>query len=198
MMVVLSSFLLILFTLSSCKENKKTSQEDKTDFKEDKIDSQEDDKPCPDFLHCEDFDNPYIDEMYIEALIEGDKFIPQSIRYCSTHNVEVKKRSNSKGIDNLKLRMYDSRNNIAFEKDIYLIKEEQDSGKRHVIIYLTDNLSTQHTIKIVELNEKKEELKVLAEIKTKDIPLVPLARQYKCEKHPFVLTSESNKAEDSL
>ena len=178
MLVVLSSFLLILLTLSSCEEDTV--------------------RPCPDSWICDEFNNPYINEIYIEGLIEGDKFIPQSVRYCSTHNGEVKKRSKSKGIDNLKVRMYNSRDTIAFEKDIYLIKEEQADGKRHAIIYLTDNLSTQHNIKIVELNEKKEEIKVLAEIKTTDIPLVPLARQYKCEKHPFVLTSESNKAEDSL
>ena len=167
MIIILSSFLLIFLTLSSCEE----------------------DRVCPDSWHCDEFNNPYIGEIYIEALIEEDKFKPTNVRYCSTHRSEIEKRSKSKGIDNLKLRMYNSRNNIAYEKDIYLVKNEL--GKRHVIIYLDDGLSTQHTIKIVELNEKNEEIKILAEIKTTEIPLVPLARQYKCEKYPFILNSES-------
>ena len=189
MMVVLSSFLLILFTLSSCKENKKTPQEDKIDFKEDTKNSQEDDKPCPDFLICE-YANPYIDEMYIEALIEGDKFIPKSIRYCSTHDSEIEKRPKSKGIDNLKVRVYYWDNSIDFEKDIYLIKEEQASGKRHVIMHLPDSISYGKIIRVVELNEKKEEIKVLAEIKQQDIPEEkdnePHSKAYHCKNQPFI------------
>ena len=182
MMVVLSSFLLILFTLSSCEEDTV--------------------RPCPDSWICDEFNNPYINEIYIEGLIEGDKFIPQSVRYCSTHDSEIEKRPKSKGIDNLKVRVYYWDNSIDFEKDIYLMKDEQASGNKHVIMHLPDSISYGKIIRVVELNEKKEEIKILAEIKQQDIPEEkgnkPYSKAYYCKNQPFVLTSESNKAEDSL
>ena len=170
MIIILSSFLLIFLTLSSCEE----------------------DRVCPDSWHCDDFDGPLY-EMYVEGLIEGDKFMPKSVRYCSTDDSDIEKRSKSKGIDNLKVRVYYWDNSIDFEEEVYLIKDEQ--GKKHVIVYLPDSISYGKIIRIVELNEKNEEIKILTEIKQQDIPEEkgnkPYSKAYYCKNQPFVLNSES-------
>ena len=184
MIIILSSLLLIFLTLSSCKEDKINSPEDEKN-------SQEDGRDCPDFLHCEYFDAPLY-EMYIEGLIEEDKFMPQSVRYCSTDDSEIEKRSKSKGIDNLKVRVYYWDNSIDFEEDVYLIKDVQ--SKKHVIIYLSDAISYGQTVRVVELNEKNEEIKILTEIKQQDIPEEkgnkPYSKAYYCKNQPFILNSE--------
>ena len=169
----IGSFLFFIFVLGqfSCKEN----------YSQKKNYAREKGKPCPDFLHCE-YINPYMYEIHLEGFIKDDKFIGQSVSYCSVHEEERKKRK-GKEINGLKVGVYNWNESIDYEEDVYLL-DKQEPDKKGVIFYLSDGFLNGQVIRIMNLSEESTDVKILAEIIRKDIPKQN-PRSYSCKKQAF-------------
>ncbi len=127
-------------------------------------------------------------DIYLEGFIKDDKFIVQSVSYCSVHEEEREKR---KGINGLKVQVYHNSldDSISYEKEVYLSSDgQQEPDKQRVIFHVSDISLQEQVIKVIELNEQGEVIKILAEIIRKDIPKQddkPYPRSYSCKKQAF-------------
>jgi len=144
---------------------------------------------CGKSMICLDCDPPppkYY-EKQIEGYIDENVFKSSSVAYCEFAGYP-KPRSELKPVDNLKARLYEWSGEIAFETDIYLQeKEESDTEEGlKVIIYSSAFFPREgQVLKIVKLDDNKEETHILAEIKRGDLPGSPFLVD--CKKIPFIL-----------